>query len=83
MTGDMLFSMLPDTMPEEQRAALAEGFALVEPSKILEMFTDALAARALLDQGDRAGALAIMAPYREMAHEAGLDAMFEDMLGSI
>lgn len=75
--------LLPDDAPTEVKQAVSDKLGELDPSVLLEILTDGLRCKELLDAGDREGAALILDRYRELSESVGLGPIFEQMLGDL
>lgn len=79
----MVAASLPPEIDDETRASVAAAADTLGMGKLMPLIADAQRARALLDSGDRAGALAVIEPHRQMAESVGLGPLFDSMMSSV
>lgn len=72
-----------DAIPEEYRSMLAAAVEASDERTIGGLMADALAAKALLDAGDKEGCREILNRYKDLAESCGFGPVFEQFLGGI
>lgn len=67
-------------LSDEDQALAMQAASSLSPEVVLQLMQDAQRASELRDAGDLDGARAVLAPHREIAVRAGLEAVFDSLL---
>lgn len=78
-----LAAMQEADVPPDVASMIGAVISTMDPSTLSMLLTDAMLARAMLEDGERAGAAEIIGRYREWAESAGLGPIFDEMFGDI
>lgn len=83
LIGNQLLAQLGDDVDDATRDQLARGIEQIPLAQLVGIVVSAQQAKQKLDDGDLSGALEILAPYAQLARDAGLGQLWDGLAAQL